>query len=119
MVQRAAPRCLEDDLVEQPATRMAAVTNAARNAAEPGFKSNTQRIWEENGGVKAGSPSERAGGRKEGIPLERKNHVHFRNQSPQRCDLRRRSDRNARIRAPILERADCRHAHYSVAEPVA
>ena len=65
MFERAAPRWLGDDLVEQPVTRMAAVTDPARNTAEPGFKSNTQRIWEENRGIKAGLPSKRADGRKQ------------------------------------------------------
>src|ERR1041385_5312060 len=96
-------------LIQQPLSPMTAVTDFSRNAAQPAFKSNTQRIWEENRSIKMRSLSKQPSCRKNRLLWQGNDFVRFRNEFPHCCNLRWRSDYDLSVRPPIFDGADCRH----------
>ncbi len=106
-------------LVQQPSSPMSAITHSAWNATQPGFKSDTQRIRKKNRGIKRRSSPEQRNSRKQRTIWQRNNRIYFRNELPHRRYVSWHGDCDLSVRTPILDRADCGHAHHCVTQPVA
>src|SRR5437763_10811013 len=118
MFGRAGLSWLANDLVHEPTPPMTAIANSSRNSAQPGFKRNTQRIREENRDVKTHLLPQQPNNRKKRTLWQRNDRVYFRNELPHRRDLVGRSDCHVNLGTPALDRADRRHAHHGVSQPV-
>src|SRR6476619_8094162 len=110
---------LPNDLVHEPTPSVPAIAHSSRNSAQPGFKRDAQRVREKNRHVKRHLLSQQPNKRKKQTLWQRNDCVHFRNELPHGRDLVGRSDCHVNVRTPVFDRADCRHAHYGVSQPVA
>src|SRR3954451_23163442 len=91
-----------DDLVHQQCPPMTAITNTARNSAQPAFKSDAQRLRKKNRRVEKPLASDGSNNRKKRTVRQPKNCIYFRNELPNRCNLYRRCDSHMSVRAPLL-----------------
>src|SRR5215213_2923067 len=89
---RPALAALRDDLIQEAGAVMTAKTDASRNAGQPCFQRNAKRLREENRDIEWRLLLEKPGGRQKGLRWKRQHLIDFRDQLPDRGELRRRGD---------------------------